>query len=153
MGYLAYKWSMDNGCKHENEVIHGKQATCPDCGWFRYLANPEDIAFEKHTCYVPKSNRYDFKTHLDRHMKPLVKADVPGHVLQRVRGVFPHVYRTFFRLYPKRKNFLSYGFVLRKLLARDDCERYCHLLPTVKTPSKVAEAEAAWERIKGHIVL
>lgn len=62
----------------------------------------------------------------------------------RVRALFARLYRVFFKLFPKRKNFMSYGFVLRKILIAQGLSEYASSLPTVKTPCKIRECEHAW---------
>jgi hypothetical protein len=119
--------------------------TCRACG----LCG-DSVRSENPYCTSPrftaKQNRYNFMNHLDRHLKPLTE-NLTVEECRRVRGTFPRVYRVFFKIYPNRKNFMSYGFVLRKIMVREGLERYVSLVPTIKTPSKVRESEEAWRRI------
>lgn len=145
---LGYLPTVDGSCacdrKHECDVAG--VITCRQCAAQKctvYVEPPYNTAKAR---YTPKTHRYNFKNHLEKHMAPIL-LHVDHGQLCKMRNLFQRAYRVFFRLYPKRKNFMSYGFTLRKILIRFGLGSLQYSLPTVKTPSKVRECEEAWRRI------
>lgn len=152
MGYLKWRDRERCRCKNTKNIPRG-ETVCEVCGLCSREEYTEGYASSDDSRYTPNRNRYDFKTHLHRHLQPLVKAGAPGHVIRRIQGIFPTIYRTYFRIHPKRKNFTSYGWILRRLCEREGISQYCHVLPTLKTPSKAREAEETWTKIREKLAL
>lgn len=93
---------------------------------------------------------YDCRTHLANHLAPVTRY-LEARYVEKIKAVFPLIYRTFFRVAPHRKNFCSYGFVIRELLRMMHVE--CGHLPLkiVKTKAKLKENQKYWEDINGLI--
>lgn len=157
LGYLGWRDRERCQCNKDSNLGRNiritQESVCDSCGLCYPEPYVENYAKEQDLRYTPNKNRYDFKTHLHRHLQPLVKAGAPGHVINRIRGLFPAVYRTYFRIHPKRKNFTSYGFILRNLCVREGLTQYSHVFPTLKTPSKLKEAEETWSKIRERLAL
>ena len=100
-------------------------------------------AEEAHTYVV---QRYDYMTHLDARTK-CIKNKVPYDVYLRVLRTFPYVYQSFFKVAKGRKNFMSYPYVIRKLLEVARIDASTLGLKMIKTPCKVREAERFWKGI------
>ena len=145
MGYLPTRNAACR-CGTQHTVLVDGVHTCFQCAIVGQAICTEAPYRTDGARYTPKIHRYDFKNHLDRHMQP-IQSLIPGLASRRIRGIFPRIYRVFFKLYPKRKNFMSYGFVLRKLLVAEGLSPDIGNLPTVKTPCKVRECEEAWRAI------
>ena len=134
-------------CGTGTEVVKDGQYVCTKCG---IVKDPVCVAAHAwhgtHT--IIRQQTYDYLKYLDKHTLKLC-GKIPYHCVRKIRAVFPVLYRAFFKVAPKRKNFMSYGFVLRKLL---DLMRvpYDHaLVPTIKTKSKVKACEGYWDEMLG----
>lgn len=157
LGFLGWRNRERCRCKENIQTEYSNkgifETVCSTCGLCFPETYIESYARESDARCIPNKNRYDFKTHLHRHLQPLVKAGAPGHVVKRLQGLFPAIYRAYFRIHPKRKNFTSYGFILRNLLVREGMTQYCHVFPTLKTPSKLEEAQETWAKIRERLGL
>lgn len=83
----------------------------------------------------------------------ILSGKIPYVYMRKIRAVFPTLYKTFFEIAPKRHNFMSYGFVLRKLLDVMGVDYSTYDIPTVKTPSKVRQCEAFWKQLVSRVDL
>ena len=93
---------------------------------------------------------YDPCKYLDKHLQKCTTT-VPHRYLRRIRAIFPQIFRIFFVLVPKRKNFMSYGFVIRKLLDFMGQEYSDITVPTIKTACKIKQCEDYWKLMLGTI--
>lgn len=96
------------------------------------------------------STCYDCRTHLANHLAPVTKY-IDAWAIEKIKATFPLIYRTFFKIAPTRKNFCSYGFVIKKMLEMMGvpCE---HIpLKIVKTKQKLRENENYWTAINESI--
>lgn len=101
---------------------------------------------------IIRQQTYDYLKYLDRHVQKL-NGKIPHACMRKIRAVFPSLYRTFFKVAPKRKNFMSYGFVLRKLLGMMRVTYDQALVPTIKTKSKIKACECYWAEILARVDL
>lgn len=66
---------------------------------------------------LPKVSSYDYRAHLEAH---LLRGMKQGHLDMEtnmtIRYCFADIYRLFSELCPDRKNFLSYGFFINRIL-------------------------------------
>lgn len=136
--------------KQFEHVIRGVY-TCVSCGMTKDSLKIVPASWHG-TSTIVRKQKYNCVTHLERHIKPL-KGHVANEILIWIRGIFPCIYRSFFKLVPARKNFMHYGFVLEKLLTA------CHVrtsnlkLARMKTASKIKDCEIMWRRVYDNISL
>jgi len=132
-------------CEGDTDTVKDGQYVCTVCGTVKdpvMVAPP--VWSGTHT--IIRRQAYDYLKYLDRHMTKL-NGNVPHRAVEKIRAVFPVLYKGFFKVAPNRKNFMSYGFVLRKLLDAM-CVTYSPgLIPTIKTKSRVRACESYWSQI------
>eukprot|EP00951_Prasinocladus_malaysianus_P017725 scaffold140188_cov33-Prasinocladus_malaysianus.AAC.5 len=98
------------GCGRDFEIESDGFFVCTSCGVLAgpvYKAVPEwhkTSTVVRKTCYNPLS-------HVNTHLAPLLK-DVSSYHAEKIKAVFPQLYKAFFVIAPTRKNFMSYGFVI-----------------------------------------
>lgn len=85
-------------------------------------------------------------THLDTRLK-IVKGKIPYETYHGLVRIFPLVYRTFFQVAKGRKNFMSYPYVIERLLEISGTNTENLNLKKIKTPCKVRDAQYFWQRI------
>lgn len=95
---------------------------------------------------------YDPCKYLDKHLQKCV-SHVPHTTLRKIRAIFPKIFRTFFILVPHRKNFMSYGFVIRKLLDIMKVTYTDATVPTIKTACKIRQCQQWWDTIEASVDL
>lgn len=71
----------------------------------------------------------------------------PAELEERLKNMFKMVQTPFLKHSPKRKNFLSYSYCLRKLLQLLGEDEYMSLFGTLKSNSKLYEQEMIWKKI------
>ncbi len=132
-------------CTSDLEVINDGMYVCTRCG---LIKDPVYVApCEWHgTHTIIQKQYYDPLKYLDKHMRKLV-GHVPHNCTRQIRALFPKIFKTFFEVAPARKNFMSYGFVLRKLLDMMHLPYDDKTVPTIKTPCKVKLCEGYWTLI------
>lgn len=143
---LGFK-RVESVCEHQSEhrLVSKGTVICTLCATV-LCTTYEEAPYRSATArYTPNIHRYDYKTHLHRHLSSV--KGVPNDSMCRVRATFARMYRVFFKLFPKRKNFMSYGFVLRKIMEAQGLSQYTSTLSVVKTPCKIKECEHAWKRM------
>lgn len=130
-------------CGTSADLIESEgQYVCTSCGLVS--GNIYDMVATWHgTHVITKKQVYDYNKHMERHLKPLF-GKIEHVYIRKVQAVFPVAYKAFFKIAPNRKNFMSYGFVIRKLLQMMCCDVRKLNIPTVKTPSKVRDCERYW---------
>lgn len=96
--------------------------------------------------------RYDPKTHMNAQINPILKY-IDAEYAEKIRAVFPLLFRTFFKVVPERKNFMSYGFVIMKLLHMMGLSTSGIPIKMVKTKSKLKQAELYWTRMLSQVTL
>lgn len=124
---------------------------CTLCGYSRGNVYQEPPVWHGTHTIVRKSV-YDFRKHAERHLQRL-NGTVDGRDIEKVRAVFPVLHEAFFKVAPHRKNFMSYGFVIRKLLRLLDVDTSKLDISSLKTPSKIRDCETYWKGIVARVDL
>lgn len=138
-------------CSQEDEDETNGLYVCTSCG---VIKGPVYVAAHAwhgtHT--IIHKQTYDFLKYLDKHMQKM-SGKVPHDAIRKIRAVFPRIFNTFFKIAPLRKNFMSYGFVMRKLMDIMKLPYDDRLIPTIKTGSRVRLCESYWTLILTRINL
>ena len=127
-------------------VVSDGFEVCTGCG---LCVRP---VFEEDCCVIPDRQhtqimqRYDYMTHLEARLST-VKKEIAFAVYNRIIKVFPYVYQSFFIIARGRKNFMSYPYVIGKLIEAAGVDISQLKLKAIKTPCKVREAEYYWAKI------
>ena len=139
------EYSPECPCTSDMEVEKDGLYVCTQCG---LVKDPVYVApCEWHgTHTITHKQYYDPLKYLDKHMRRLA-GRVPHDCTRQIRALFPKIFKTFFEVAPLRKNFMSYGFVLRKLLDMMRLPYDDNTVPTIKTPCKVKLCEGYWTMI------
>lgn len=135
----------DCGVDYCDAIVKDGMYVCTCCGIVRgnIYAEPP-FWYGTHT--IHKKATYDFRKHVDTHLAKLA-GQVHEEILVKIRAVFPSIYEAFFKVAKNRKNFMSYGFVISKLLGVMNVPTKGLNLTVVKTPSKIKECEAHWRAL------
>lgn len=129
----------------EFQTVKDGMHVCVLCGLVRGNVYQEPPVWHGTHSIVRKAV-YDFRKHVDRHLAR-ISARVCTADLDRIRAVFPNIYKAFFVVAPKRRNFMSYGFVIKKLLLMLGRDVRGLDITVVKTPCKVRDCEKYWRGI------
>ena len=125
--------------------------TCPACGKVgRPVYAP--VPSWHGTCTRSPSKPYNSSTHMNANLSK-IKDKISHYHLEKVLAVFPLIFKTFFKIAPKRKNFMSYGFVINKLLLEMGVDTSDMGISMVKTKQKIKENEAYWGLIRSRVYL
>lgn len=127
------------------QTVKDGMHVCVLCGLTRgnvYVEPP--VWHGTHTITIKA--KYDFTKHVDRHLSR-ISAAVRCDDLDRVRAVFPKIYDAFFQVAKHRKNFMSYGFVISKILIMMGIDTKGLDISTVKTPCKIRDCERFWKMV------
>ena len=133
------------GCGTHVVVSDGFEV-CTGCGLCTRPVFETDAMIIPDKTHTHVMQRYDYMTHLEARIRP-IKKQIPFAVYNRIIKVFPYVYQSFFRIAKGRKNFMSYPYVLGKLIKEAGIDDTKLQLKKIKTPCKIADAEFYWSRI------
>lgn len=141
------------GCKHpqDAETVSNGCVVCTACGAVKGQAFASVPHWYGSHSEIRK-HCYDPGTHMNACLAPLAGA-VPSDILLKIKAVFPLVFRGFFRAAPQRKNFLSYPFVIEKLLGMQGVDTSALPLKRVKTRSRLKQNELLWDLTMDEIKL
>lgn len=95
---------------------------------------------------IIKKHFYDPSNYMKVRLKRLSKG-VPGHAMRKLEAVFPTIYRAFFKCVPHRKNFMDYGFVIKRLLELQGLDPERFNIKSVVTPSKIRDCQMYWKLV------
>ena len=139
-------------CDKDQEIERDGCYVCCVCG---EVKGPVYITAQAWhgTSTIVRAQKYDFMKYADNTYLRKLLSKIPYIYTIKIKAVLPKLYETFFKVAPGRKNFMSYGFVLRKLLEMMGVDHTCYGVPTVKTPSKVRACEAYWKAMLARVDL
>ena len=138
-------------CNREFEFPYDGNFTCSRCGLVKQCIYEEMPVWHGLSTKV-QGSCYDCKTHLGNHLAPVTRY-LDARSIEKIKAVFPLVYKTFFNIAKHRKNFCSYGFVIKKLLEMMGVDCTNIPLKIVKTKAKLRENERYWRDIRSVITI
>jgi hypothetical protein len=133
-------------CGHGYEVEKDGLITCTMCALSKGSVLVDDKVYSAEEMRNQSIQRYDYMTHLEARVK-CVKKKVPFAVYNKIVKVFPYVYNSFFKVAKGRKNFMSYPYVIERLLEIGGVETSGLGLKKIKTPCKARDASRFWKGI------
>jgi hypothetical protein len=90
---------------------------------------------------------YNFKNHVQRYLRP-IRPYISREMNAIIETLFPDILNAFFAIAPRRKNFISYAYVIGLILREYGYDTAGIPIPVLKTPSKIREACEFWAQIK-----
>lgn len=132
-------------CADQDQVEKDGCYVCTSCGTI--TGNVYEVAQAWHGTHTIKTKQcYDFLKYTERKLD-CIRGKIPHIYAVKIRAVFPPIYKAFFKIAPERHNFMSYGFVIQKLLDLMQIECPKIKIKPLKTPSKKACHERWWSLI------
>lgn len=146
-----YRRAESCGCDLEFKYIENGFELCTSCG---FDGRPEYEEMPNWHGLSTKRERvvYNPQTHMNNKLRPLLR-HVDSVCSHKIMAVFPAIFKTFFLVAPERKNFMSYGFVIMKLLHMMGVDTANVPIKMIKTKSKLAQCEKYWEKILSRMKL
>lgn len=131
-----------------NVIIDNSIFLCEDCGLFsekNHVEYSKIIDNTRHNKFE-LINTYNKIDHLSRCLEK--HHSIPIYVKNKVLKMFRYIQKPLQEIYDnKRKNFLNYSYVVRKILYIIGHKQYCKLFPVLKSKKRIKQHDRLWDQL------
>lgn len=114
------------------------------------LTNMTDLTYTrvKNILKILKANKYyEHIPHIIHRLNGMTMPYLAPELEERLKSMFKQIQTPFLKHSPNRKNFLSYSYVIHKMLQLLEKDEFLSSFPLLKSKDKLFEQDKIWKKI------